>query len=55
VKDVCKKKRAHARLEQKIYPYLLPGLEITEANHVWTADICYLPLAKGFCYFAAIM
>lgn len=39
----------------KIYPYLLRGLEICEAGHVWSADITYLPLARGFCYLTAIM
>ncbi len=39
----------------KVYPYLLRGLEITRANHVWVTDICYLPMAKGFCYLVAIM
>ncbi len=39
----------------KIYPYLLRGLEITRANHVWATDITYLPMAKGFCYLVAIM
>jgi len=39
----------------KIYPYLLRGLEITEAGHVWCADITYLPLARGFCYLTAVM
>jgi putative transposase len=39
----------------KIYPYLLRGLEISEAGHVWSADITYLPLARGFCYLTAIM
>jgi putative transposase len=37
------------------YPYLLRGLEITGANHVWTADITYIPMAKGFCYLVVIM
>ena len=37
------------------YPYLLRGLEIIEANHVWAADITYIPMAKGFCYLVAIM
>ena len=37
------------------YPYLLRGLEITRANHVWSADITYIPMAKGFCYLVAIM
>jgi len=39
----------------KIYPYLLRGLEISRANQVWAADICYLPMAKGFCYLVAVM
>jgi len=38
-----------------IYPYLLRGLTITEANHVWAADITYIPMARGFCYLVAIM
>jgi putative transposase len=39
----------------KIYPYLLRGLEIPCANHVWASDITYIPMAKGFCYLVAIM
>jgi putative transposase len=39
----------------KIYPYLLRDLQITEAGHVWCADITYLPLARGFCYLTAVM
>ena len=39
----------------KIYPYLLRGLEITEAGHVWSADVTYIPMARGFCYLTAIM
>lgn len=39
----------------KIYPYLLRGVEIIRANHVWATDITYLPMAKGYCYLVAIM
>jgi putative transposase len=38
-----------------IYPYLLRGRDITRANHVWAADITYIPMARGFCYLVAIM
>ncbi len=38
-----------------IYPYLLRGLTITEANVAWCADITYIPMRKGFCYLVAIM
>lgn len=39
----------------KVYPYLLRGLDITTAGHVWCADITYLPMARGFCYLVAVM
>ena len=39
----------------KIYPYLLRGLKISEAGHVWSTDITNLPLARGFCYLTAVM
>jgi putative transposase len=38
-----------------IYPYLLKGVAITEANKAWATDITYIPMAKGFCYLVAIM
>lgn len=37
------------------YPYLLRSIEINEANQVWSADITYIPMARGFCYLVAIM
>jgi putative transposase len=39
----------------KIYPYLLRGLAIAEPNHVWAADITYIPMAQGFLYLVAII
>jgi putative transposase len=39
----------------KVYPYLLRGMEITRAGQVWSADITYLPMARGFCYLTAVM
>ena len=41
--------------QHKIYPYLLRKLPITEANHVWCADITYVPMQKGFLYLVAVM
>jgi putative transposase len=41
--------------EHKIYPYLLKGIEITEPHHVWSADVTYIPMRKGFLYLVAIM
>jgi len=41
--------------EHRIYPYLLRDLAITQANHVWCADVTYLPMRRGFLYLVAIM
>ncbi len=41
--------------QHKIYPYLLRGMNITKPNHVWCADITYIPMRKGFLYLVAIM
>jgi len=39
----------------RIYPYLLTGVTIEQANQVWATDITYLPMAKGFVYLVAIL
>jgi putative transposase len=39
----------------KIYPYLLRGVKITHANQVWSADITYVPMQRGFMYLVAIL
>src|SRR5260370_1680872 len=40
---------------QKIYPYLLRGMEITRPNQVWAMDITYIPMARGFVYLAVVL
>lgn len=39
----------------KVYPYLLRGLVIDRPNQVWTTDITYIPMKRGFMYLAAVM
>ena len=39
----------------RIYPYLLRGLSIERPNQVWCADICYIPMARGFLHLVAVM
>src|SRR6201998_3083399 len=39
----------------KIYPYLLRNLVIERPNHVWAADITYVPVGRGFLYLVAII
>ena len=39
----------------RIYPYLLRGLDIVRPNHVWAADITYIPMRRGFVYLFAVL
>ena len=41
--------------EHRVWPYLLRGLTIERPNHVWCADITYIPVNRGFLYLVAIM
>ena len=40
---------------QYVKPYLLRNLKITAANQVWSTDITYIPMKKGFMYLTAII
>ena len=42
-------------MKEFIKPYLLNGLDITRPNQVWSTDITYIPMRKGFMYLTAIM
>lgn len=39
----------------KVYPYLLRGMEITRPNQVWSTDITYIRLPRGFVYLVAVI
>jgi putative transposase len=41
--------------EHRIYPYLLKDLTIDSPNQVWSADITYVRLVRGFVYLIAVM
>ncbi|WP_420636246.1 IS3 family transposase [Candidatus Palauibacter sp.] len=41
--------------EHRVFPYLLRGLAISRADHVWCADITYVPVTQGFFYLVAVM
>jgi putative transposase len=36
--------------EHRVYPYLLRGMKIDRVDQVWTADITYIAMARGFLY-----
>jgi putative transposase len=39
----------------KVYPYLLRGIDVTRPNQAWAADITYIPMERGFLYLVAII
>lgn len=39
----------------KIYPYLLRNKVITACNQVWSTDITYIPMQRGFLYLVAVI
>ena len=41
--------------DHKVYPYLLRGVSITRPNQVWSTDVTYLRLPRGFVYLVAII
>jgi len=41
--------------QHKIYPYLLRGVDIIRPNQVWSTDITYIRLPRGFVYWVAII
>jgi putative transposase len=41
--------------EHKIYPYLLRGVPVVRPNQVWSTDITYVRLPRGFAYLVAVI
>jgi len=41
--------------EDQKHPYLLAGMKIERPNQVWSSDITYIPMARGFLYLVAVM
>ena len=50
-----KPKVSASNSEHRIYPYLLRDYKVTASNEVWSADITYIPMNKGFMYLVAIL
>jgi putative transposase len=42
-------------MEHRVFPYLLRGVEIVRPNQVWSTDITYVPMRRGFMYLTAVM
>ena len=50
VRRQCRRQPGH-----RIYPYLLRDLRISRLNHVWAADITYIPMSRGTVYLFAVL
>ena len=46
---------SQAKPEHKVFPYLLRGVTAAYPDHVWSADITYLRLSRGFAYLMAVI
>jgi putative transposase len=57
--DICtiypKANLSKRNQEHKIYPYLLRNVPITKGKKVYSTDITYVPMAKGFMYLIAVI
>ena len=50
-----KRNLSKRNLEHRIYPYLLRGMAIDHFNQVWSTDITYIRMSKGWAYMVAII
>jgi putative transposase len=50
-----KPKTSEAAKEHKKYPYLLRDMKIIRPNQVWSTDITYIPMPRGFMYLVAVI
>jgi putative transposase len=56
IQGVCPRRNlSKGCLEHRKYPHLLGGLEIDHPDQVWSSDITYIRLLKGFVYLVAVM
>lgn len=50
-----KKNLSKPNMEHRIFPYLLRNVPIERVNQVWSTDITYIRLGKGFVYLVAVI
>ncbi len=49
------RKTSLAHPGHKIFPYLLRDVEIVRPNQVWSSDITYVPMPRGFMFLVAVL
>jgi putative transposase len=50
-----KPRLSQGHVEHKKYPYLLRGIRLSGPNQVWSTDITYVRMSRGFVYLTAVM
>lgn len=50
-----KRKTSIKNSQNKVYPYLLRDLKIDRPNHVWSTDITYIRMRRGFIYLTVVL
>ena len=50
-----KRRTSQPDAQNRVFPYLLRNVAITHPQHVWSTDITYVPLRRGFMYLVAVM
>jgi putative transposase len=55
VRDLPETQCQHAFSRSQDLSYLLKGMGIAHPNQVWCADVCYIPMRRGFLCLVAIM
>lgn len=48
-------KTTHRDANHRVFPYLLRNVEIEAPDHVWSIDITYVPMRRGFMYLTAVI
>ena len=51
----CKPRTGVSHPEHRVYPYLLRGVKVERPDHVWCADLTYIPVSQGYLYLVAVM
>lgn len=51
----CKPRTSIPDEGHRKYPYLLRGVAVDRPDHVWCADITYVPMPRGHAYLCAVM
>ena len=56
IEAIYAKPRTSVReMEHRVFPYLLRDMKVSMANQVWSSDITYVPMRRGFVYLVAVM